>query len=62
MLLIRKCYYTCFTLKQEMMQDQLQKLSLENCTLLLENKLVKDKYSRAIGEACFSYVKLYLNQ
>ncbi|CAG5136315.1 unnamed protein product, partial [Candidula unifasciata] len=34
----------------DMLGDQLQKLSLENCTLLLENKLLKDKYSRAVAQ------------
>ena len=37
------------------MESQMRKLSLENSTLQMENKLLKDKHSRAVGEALYKH-------
>ncbi|XP_005105360.1 golgin subfamily A member 4 isoform X2 [Aplysia californica] len=38
-----------FLVEKEMLESQMRKLSLENSTLQMENKLLKDKYNRSVA-------------
>ncbi|GFO50406.1 interaptin-like isoform x1 [Plakobranchus ocellatus] len=47
-----------YLVEKEMMESQMRKLSLENSTLQMENKLMRDKYNRAIARASELEAKL----